>query len=77
MWRCKPPGVNFFSQQDAQPLVRAVKLGFGSAHGAFHHLRYLGVLVALNVVQFEDQLVAGGQLCDRVLQADPVNSAIE
>src|SRR5713226_819602 len=79
LWRCKPPGtgVHFFPQQDTQFFVRAVKLGFGSSHRAFHHLRDLGVLVSLHVVQFEDQLVAGGQLCDRVLQADPVDSAIE
>jgi len=57
--------------------VRAVELGFGSSHGAFHHLCYLGVFVSLNVVQFKDQLVTGGQLCDGALQADPVDCAIE
>src|SRR6266404_6572297 len=35
------------------------------------------MLVALDVVQFKDQPVAGGQLRDSALQADAVDRAIE
>src|SRR5258708_6165497 len=54
-----------------------MKLGFGSSHGTIHHLCNLGVLIALNVVEFKDQPVAGGQLRDGALQADAVDRAIE
>ncbi len=57
--------------------MRAVKLSFGCSHGTIHHLRNLGVLVALDVVQFKDQPVADGQLRDSALQADSVDRAIE
>jgi hypothetical protein len=59
----------------AQAGAGFVQLRLGIANGAAAHARDLGVVVALNVVEDEDRLVAGRQPVDGAFEMDAVNQS--
>jgi hypothetical protein len=64
-------------EQIAQARARFVQLRFRIAHGASHDVRYLVMLVTLDIVQNENRPVARRQLFHRALQINPVNRSAQ
>jgi hypothetical protein len=60
-------------QRFSQLQPSLVQLRLAVPYRAIQHIRYLVMFVTLNIMQHEDQSIAGRQVVDCPLQGHPIN----
>ena len=65
------------TQEIAQLHACLVKLGFAVADGAVEHIRDFVVFIAFDIMQDEDEAVAGRQILNGALERDAIDGAGE